>query len=200
VEEVLTWTLAHQRYFDPTFGGAIVEGQRNVLLSSARLTGYAFLDVPRNFSPVVSVLRMTPRPGFGLEWRADYDPARGHFVNSGFNADGRISTNYFVSVGHNQVRSSPNLSTTANQIRGILAYGQENRRGWSAGGLVIYDYTQKVLPIAQTQVTYNTDCCGWSVQYRRFGLVTRSENQFRVAFAVANIGSFGTLKRQERMF
>jgi LPS-assembly protein len=38
------------------------------------------------------------------------------------------------------------------------------------------------------------------VQYRRFGFATRNENQFRVAFAIANIGSFGTLKKQERLF
>ena len=44
------------------------------------------------------------------------------------------------------------------------------------------------------------DCCGLSVQYRRFSFGTRNENQFRVAFAIANIGSFGTLKRQERIF
>ena len=33
-----------------------------------------------------------------------------------------------------------------------------------------------------------------------FALGNRNENQFRVAFAVANIGSFGTLRRQERIF
>jgi LPS-assembly protein len=53
---------------------------------------------------------------------------------------------------------------------------------------------------SQTQVTYNTDCCGFSVQYRRFNLGVRDESQFRVSFAVANIGTFGTLKRQERIF
>jgi len=50
-------------------------------------------------------------------------------------------------------------------------------------------------------VTYNSDCCGLSVQYRRFNFGTRpGDDQFRVAFAIANIGSFGTLKRQERIF
>ena len=48
------------------------------------------------------------------------------------------------------------------------------------------------------QVTYNTDCCGISVQYGRFGF--RSEQVFRIAFSIANIGSFGTLKRQDRLF
>jgi LPS-assembly protein len=38
------------------------------------------------------------------------------------------------------------------------------------------------------------------VQFRRLGFGIRNENQFRVAFAVANIGSFGTLRRQERLF
>jgi LPS-assembly protein len=198
VEEILSWTLTHARYFDPTFGDAIVEGQRNVLLSSTRITGYSFFDIPRNFSPITSSVRGSPRPGLGFEWRADYDPARGHFVNSGLSVDGRIATNYFLSVGHNQVRSSPNLSRSANQFRGTVGFGQENRRGWSAGFLAIYDYTENYMPIAQTQITYNTDCCGWSVQYRRFGF--RNDNQFQVAFAIANIGSFGTLKRQERMF
>jgi LPS-assembly protein len=52
----------------------------------------------------------------------------------------------------------------------------------------------------QGQTTYNTDCCGFSVQYRRFNFNVISDNQFRVAFAIANIGSFGTLRRQERIF
>jgi LPS-assembly protein len=200
VEETLSWTVAQHRYFDPTFGGALVEGQRNVFLSSARLTPYTFLDTARRYSPIVSIVRGSPRPGLGFEWRADYDPARGHFVNSGFRADGRIAKNYFVSAGHNHVRSTRLLSPSANQLNGILGFGQENRRGWSAGFMAVYDYRQAVMQFAQTQVTYNTDCCGWSVQYRRFSFGNRNENQFRAAFAVANIGSFGTLKRQERMF
>jgi LPS-assembly protein len=56
------------------------------------------------------------------------------------------------------------------------------------------------LQYATVQVTYNTDCCGLSVQWRRFNIGLRNENQFRVAFAVSNIGSFGTLRRQDRIF
>ena len=49
-------------------------------------------------------------------------------------------------------------------------------------------------------MSYNTGCCGISFQYRRFNFGTRNENQFRAAFVIANIGSFGTLRRQERIF
>jgi LPS-assembly protein len=38
------------------------------------------------------------------------------------------------------------------------------------------------------------------VQFGRFDFGTRNENQYRFAFAVANLGSFGNLKRQERLF
>jgi LPS-assembly protein len=74
-----------------------------------------------------------------------------------------------------------------------------NRPGLSVGFAMNYDYIQSVMQFAQTQVAYNTDCCGWSVQFRRLGIGVRSENQYRFAFAIANIGSFGTLREQERL-
>jgi LPS-assembly protein len=199
VHEVLSWQVWQRRYFDPTFGGAVVEGRRNVVESAAQLTGYSFLDGPRNYSPVVSALRLSPKPNFGVEWRADYDPLRGGFVNSGLTGDARF-TNYFVSLGHNQVHSTSILTPNANQFRGILGIGKPSQLGWGAAFSAIYDFRVGSLQYATTQVTYNTDCCGLSFQYRRFGFGTRNENQFRVAFAIANIGTFGTLKKQERLF
>ena len=65
VEEIFTWELSQKRYFDPTFGGALIPGQRNVIGPSADLTAYAFLVGPRSTSPVVSVLRMSPVERFG---------------------------------------------------------------------------------------------------------------------------------------
>jgi LPS-assembly protein len=199
VSEVLSWALWQRRYFDPTFGGAVVPGQRNVLLSTVELTPNAFLDQPRNYSPVVSVFRASPRNGVGIEWRSDYDPLRGHIVNNTLSVDARYG-DYFVSAGHTQVRSVPELSPNANQFRGGIGFGNPNHRGWNAAFTSVYDYRIGAMQFATTQVTYNTDCCGISVQYRRFNYLGRVENQFRVAFAVANIGTFGTLKKQERMF
>jgi LPS-assembly protein len=197
VSDLLTWQLWYDRYFDPTFGGAIVPGQRNVVQSSLDLTGYGFLDGMRRSSPVVSALRLQSR--VGLEWRADYDPLRHHIVNSSLSIDGRIKQ-YLISVAHTNLKTDPVLAPSANQFRGVIAYGAENRRGFSYGFSAYYDYRRGVMEYSQTQVTYNTDCCGLSVQYRRFNLGIRDESQFRVSFAVSNIGTFGTLKRQERIF
>lgn len=198
--EALSWQLWQRRYFDPDFGGAVTAGQRNVLLSSVDLTPYAFLDRPRRYSPVVSVLRLVPIPGVGIEWRTDYDPLRSQIINSSFSADARAG-NFFLSTGHTQVHSDPDrLSPSANQFRGAIGLGKPNHRGWNAGFTSVYDFRLGALQFGVTQVTYNTDCCGLSFQYQRLNFGTQFRNDYRVAFAVANIGTFGTLKRQERIF
>lgn len=196
--EWLSWEVWQKRYFDPTFGGALVPGQRNVFETSAALSAFAFLNGPRNYSPIVSSLRGSPIQGLGVEWRMDYDPARHGVTNSAISVDGRLSEVFF-SVGHNQVHSDPILTPSANAFRGLIGLGRENKRGWNAAFNIIYDYRAQIIQYANTQVTYNTDCCGFSVQFRRLNWNNRDDYQYRVALAIANIGSFGTLRRQERI-
>ena len=43
VREIVTWELAQKYFVDPTFGGALVPGRRNVFTSTVDLTGIAFL-------------------------------------------------------------------------------------------------------------------------------------------------------------
>jgi LPS-assembly protein len=197
VYDFLTWQVRYDRYFDPTFGGAVVPNQRNVLLSEIDLTGYAFLDGRRHDSPVVSALRLQSK--VNIEWRTDYDVKRHSIVNSSVSVDGRIGQ-LFWQLGHTDIKTNPILFPNANQINAGIIYGNSNRRGWNMGANVYYDVRQGVLRYWQTQVTRNTDCCGISVQYRRFSVGTRDDSQIQIAFAVSNIGTFGTLKRQERVF
>ena len=198
IREFLSWTVWQRRYFDPTFGGAIIDGRRNVLESQTGLTSFSFLSGARNYSPVVSSFRMNPIPSVGIEWRTDYDPLRGGITNSSFSANGRINE-IFLSAGHNQVRNSA-LSPPANQFTGLIGLGRENRRGWNAGFNAIYDYRLRQLQFINSQLTYNSDCCGLSFQFRRLDYGPIQYNQYRFAFSVANIGSFGNLRRQERFF
>ena len=198
--ELVTLELWQRRYFDPTFGGALVPGQRNVFLSTVDLTPFAFADAPRRYSPVVSMLRLQPRWNYAIEWRSDYDPLRQKLVNSGVTADANFS-NFSVSLGHYAVRSVSALSPNSNQLRAFVRYGSVNKRGWNTGFSTVYDYRIGIMQYPNTHVTYNTDCCGFSIEWRRFALgTTRNENQFRLALSVANVGSFGNLKKQERMF
>jgi LPS-assembly protein len=199
VSEIFSWELSQARYFDPTFGGAIVPGQRNVLLSQLDLTPFTFLDGPRTYSPIVSALRATPKWNISFEWRTDYDPAHHGIVASAASADWRKGA-YFVSVGQTEVHSDTTLLPSENQMRASFGVGNQTRRGWNAAFVAVYDNKVGVLDYAILQTTYNTDCCGFSVQFLRAKIGTLDETQYRFAFAVANLGSFGTLKRQERLF
>lgn len=197
VTDLLSWQLRYDRYFDPTFGGAVVPGQRNVVESVADLTGFSFLDGYRHSSPLVSTFRVQSK--VGLEWRTDYDFVRRAFVNSSLTVDGRIDK-WSFSIGHSLVKTDPILAPEQDQLRGSITYGNQNRRGWNAGMSAMYDYREGVLLYSLAQVTYNTDCCGISSQYRRLHYGLRDENQFLVSFSLSNLGQFGTLKKQERIF
>ena len=199
LREVFTWEIAQKRYFDPTFGGALVSGQRNVFESTADLTGYAFLVGPRSTSPVVSTFRASPINGLNVQWQTDYDPRVRAIVNSTMSVDYRWKK-YVISGGNNEVHNSPLLTPYANQFRGRVGYGDTNHRGWNAAVDFIYDYRQQVLLYTTTQVTYNTDCCGLSFQYRRYNVGIRDETLEYFSFSIANIGNFGNLKKQDRLF
>ena len=203
VEEIFSWEVFQKRYFDPTFGGALVAGQRNVILPSADLTGYAFLAGPRNTSPVVSVMRVTPVSGLGIRWQADYDARNSGIMDSSLAVDYRFKSKYFVSASHDMVHTDPAVAAAANQFRIRAGFGDPNHRGWNAASEAIYDVKQAAIQYTTSQVTYNTNCCGLSVQYHRYniGAGLGARNDFRVAFAVANIATpLGNLRKQDRMF
>jgi LPS-assembly protein len=199
VNEIFSWDLSQKFYFDPTFGGAVVPGQRNVLRSELEMTGYSFLDGRRKYSPIVSSLRASPINGFSFAWEGDFDPALHRVVNSMISANVRIRR-YFVNAGSDQVRPNPVLSPPANQFRTTFGYGDPNRKGWNAAFSIVYDYRLALLEYGIGQINYNTSCCGISVQVRRLDFGSRVENQYLASFSIANLGSVGTLKKQERIF
>jgi LPS-assembly protein len=206
VTDLLSWQVRYDRYFDPTFGGVVQAAlpgqnpQRYVIASSADLDGFAFIDGPRNYSPIVSVIRLQPGPlPFNFEWRTDYDPMFHRITNSSVGVDGR-KNKYFWSIRNAYVNTDPFLAPKANQIASTLGYGNPNSRGWNYGFNINYDYLNGILLFWDAQVTKNTDCCGFSVQYRRINAGTRDDTQIEASFAISNIGSFGSLKRQDRIF
>ncbi len=50
--ELATWEIDQKYFLDPTFGGALVAGQRNVFTTTEDLTGIAFATQPRHLSPI----------------------------------------------------------------------------------------------------------------------------------------------------
>ena len=99
------------------------------------------------------------------------------------------------------VVTSSTMQQDFNQFRILLGYGHPNKRGFSGATAFGFDANLGFLQYATVQTSYAWDCCGVSVEYRRFALGSvRNENQFRFSFNLANVGSFGNLRKQERLY
>lgn len=227
VREIVTWELAQKYFLDPTFGGALVTGQRNVFTTTEDLTGIAFITQARHLSPVVSRLRAATSSHTDTEWDLDYDFQLGRinastllvnynvgpFTIGGGDAflqipqQSSLSTTTQQSLGLCTPNAAQTTATTAQatcrfqQFRVALGYGGLNHRGFSAASSFGIDAETKQLQFATAQTTYNWDCCGMTLEYRRYAIANvRNENLFRFTFTLANIGSFGNLRRQERLY
>ena len=222
--EFITWELKQKYFLDPNFGGAIINGKRNVLSTTDDFTGVAFLTEPRRVSPLVSRLRLRTTANSDLEWQLDYDFKKGRINSSTFYSTVHFG-NFVVQGSHaflqdpGEVVTSPTtglqlspcipqrfnqpecVPLVFNQLRALIGYGNPSKRGWSAAANIGVDSEFKLVQYSAAQTAYNWDCCGLSFEYRRFSLgQVRNENQYRFAFTLANIGSFGNLKRQTRLF
>jgi LPS-assembly protein len=201
-KEVVTWQVEQKYFLDPTFGGALVTGQRNVFTTTEELTGIAFATQPRHLSPMVSRMRAATSSHTDTEWDLDYDFQLGR-VN-----ENTILANYnlgaFTFGGGDAFLQIPQPNTTPlkyQQFRVALGYGGLVRRGFSAASSFGIDAETGQLQFATAQTTYNWDCCGVTLEYRRYAIANvRNENLFRFTFSLANIGSFGNLRHQERLY
>jgi LPS-assembly protein len=208
VREVVTWELAQKYFIDPTFGGAFVPGRSNVFANTVDLTGISFLTEARHLSPLISRLRFQTSARTDIEWDVDYDFKLGGIDGSTVLANYRIGAftvgggDAYLQVPGETVGStfifSPQLF---NQFRLLLGYGHTSKRGLSAATNIGFDAKQGFLQYAAVQTTYNWDCCGVSMEFRRFALGSvRNENQYRFTFALANLGALGNLRRNEKLF
>jgi len=199
--DFLSWTLMQKHYFDSTFGGALVTGQRNVFQALDSITPFAFAATPRNWSPIVSDLKLTPGGRYDAESIIEYDPQLGKVSTIGTLLKVKPYSEFFATVADFRLQGDPIVQQPSHQIRGIVGYGDIARKGLNISAGVNYDILQNTLLNQFVQASYNGSCCGISVEYGRFNLANvRSENQFRFALILANIGTFGNLRRMEKIF
>ena len=215
-QELISWSIVQKHYFDPTFGGAIVNGQRNVFQAFDSISPFAFAFGLRNWSPIVSDFKITPGGPYDLEQILQYDPKLQRLVTIGTLLKVKPYREFFATISYFRLNENPASSDLpvplppqfipfqqqdSNQIRGLVGYGSETRRGLNLITGLGYDFENKTLQNQIVQLSYNGSCCGLAVEYRRINLgQVRTENQFRIAFIVANIGAFGNLRHQEKIF
>ena len=209
--EIASLSVTQKYFFDPTFGGALVSGQRNVFATLDSLTPFAFADEPRHFSPIVTNLRVEPGKHFDTELIVNFDPYHNRLEAIGTLLKWKPYRESFLTLAHFSTTNLPSpadeeppgfvFENRSNQIRALVGYGDLTRRGFNVTFGASYDITQAAFQNQIAEFSYNGDCCGFGFEYRRFSFGTiRNENQYLIVFRIANLGSAGTLRRAEKIF
>ena len=213
--EAVTWTLAQKHYFNPNFGGAVFPNRRNVLATTLDLTGISFLAGPRDYSPLISRLQLRTSRTLDFGWDLDYDPHAGRINGSTVYADLR-SGNFFTSVSHARLDalnatntgtlpsgSKQPMSPVTNyeQVRVTLGYGAATKTGFSSAVNAGYDLNRTELQYGGAEASYNFNCCGITIEYRRLALGSqRNENYESFNFTLAGIGTAGNINRSQLIY
>jgi LPS-assembly protein len=223
--EWISWRVAQKYFFDPTFGGAVVQnGPRSILDTTLDFSGISFLTGPRNLSPIVSRLRIRTSNVTDFEWDFDFDtcssssspalianpvrPCGSKFTANNFYLDvhrGNVVSGLSYARLNAPARSYVDgaLSSVAdfNQMRVHLGFGNPSRSGLSAAATAGLDLDLGTVQYGAIQTSYNWNCCGISIEYRKYELGNaRNDNGYKFNFTLANIGSAGTLRHSDQVF
>jgi LPS-assembly protein len=197
--EFLDIDIAQKYFFDPTFGGALVPGTRNSFFPLYSISAFAYADGLRRFSPLVARIRFTPRAHYTADFRMDYDPVINQIRATSVAGSVRFKENFLMTTYYN-TSNLPPTQVGSNQIRATVGHGSSTRKGFNVAYSLVFDFRQSVTQYSTTQVTYNWDCCGISLEQRRYNVGIRVESQTRFGFWLKNVGALGNLRKQERIF
>lgn len=225
-QEWFSWKIEQKYFFDQTFGNAVIDTRRNIFETTLNLSGIAFLTEPRSISPIISRMRFRTSGHTDFEWDLDYDTGADKINSSNvfldvhenrffgglsyalLNAPGRFYTEVINPVTNTATGLTRSAISNFSQMRLLSGYGTPGKPGISAAAGAGIDLnagtgqdTAGPLQYLTIQSSYNWNCCGLSVEYRKYDLgAIRNEGSYRFNFTLANIGTAGNLRRNESLF
>ena len=221
----ISWDVTGAHFFDQSFGGAVQPFRRNLLDSTLDLSGISFLFAPRDYSPIISRLAFHSSEHVTIGWDVDYDTKAGHLDNSNVYTTLR-SGNYFASFSEDRLNALQSQSnaflaqppatlaalaaevsrheplTSYSQLQFLLGYGYDIKPGLSAGLNGGYDFVNSRLEYGGAQATYNWNCCGITLEYRRIYVAgsSQDENVESFNFTLAGVGTAGNTNRSQLVY
>jgi len=208
---LLSWRLTQKYFFNQNFGGAVIDGRRNIFDTTLNFSGIAFLTEPRAISPLISRLRVRTSAHMDVEWDFDLDTGAKKFTSNNVLVDVH-ENNVFAGLSYARLNAPGRFYTEGvtsavsnfDQLKLLLGYGSPTKPGLGVAGNVGLDLNANntgLLQYGAIQGSYNWDCCGLSVEVRKyeFGAV-RNETAERFNFTLLNIGTAGNLRRTASLF
>lgn len=209
--EIFNVTVRGKYFFDKTFGGALIPGQRNQIEPITALSFYTFGGVPRRFSPLNIDATYRPRKTIFANARLDYgvsgDGLRDISASVGYNTPlVKVFQTFYYTRAITLVPSLAQYANPFGKEAGTLRGSQwspsvflGNRdRGLYGGASFFFDLenhrSSQTSPMVSSLYTlgYAYDCCTLAVQYYTYDVGIRKENRVVFSFRLNGIGSFGT--------
>ena len=150
------------------------------------------------------------------QWALDYDPVL-HQLNASTLFVGQrlgVSGKWYVAGGQTYMREPAETTPIAGQPTLGLSHLQPVPRAWCSTatsamkGLSAAVGCRQWMTVSVTcrrqpcRANYNWDCCGVAFEYSRWAYAPTisQENSYRFSFSLSNIGTFGTIRRLQRLY
>ncbi len=214
--EIFSLIVRGKYFFDKTFGGALIPGQRNQIAPITAMSFYTFGGVARRFSPLNIDMTYRPQRTIFVNTRLDVgvqgDAVRAVSATIGYETPLlKVFQTFYYTRAVNLIPSlsaalTPPGSTPVVKEPGTLRGSQwspsvfvGNRdKGLYAGASVFLDFENrraaKLSPLISSLYTvgYAYDCCSLALQFYTFNVGVRNENRLLFSFRLNGIGAFGT--------
>jgi LPS-assembly protein len=209
--ELISWRVTQKYFFDENFGGAVINGRRNIFDTTLSYSGIAFLTEPRAIAPLLSRVRVRTSEHLDVEWDFDLDTGAKKFTSNNLLLDVH-ENNIFAGLSYAKLNAPGRFFTEGvsssvskfNQLRLLLGYGSPTKAGLGVAanvGLDLNGGDSGLVQYGALQGSYNWDCCGFSVEVRKYELgAVRNETSERFNFTLLNIGTAGNLRRAASLF
>jgi LPS-assembly protein len=209
--ELISWRAAQKYFFNENFGHAVIDGRRNIFDTPVNFSGIACVTEPRAIAPLVSRLRVRTSEHMDVEWDFDLDTGAKKFTSNNVLVDVH-QDNIFAGLSYAKLNAPGRFFTEGvsssvskfNQLRLLLGYGSPTKAGLGVAANVGLDLNAADSGLVQygaLQGSYNWDCCGFSVEVRKYELgAVRNETSERFNFTLLNIGTAGNLRRAASLF
>jgi LPS-assembly protein len=190
--EFMSFGITQKYYFDPTFGGAFIEGRANAFYPLYSLTGFYQTGRPGNFSPTSLTFQLSPQDGIYNDVRADFDVKRQRWRNISLSTlweqgDFFLTGTWFV------LRPDEPGLLTGNHVQGQIGYGAPDR-GFSTSLSASYNLKSGQWLNSRTRMSYAWDCCSLGMEVNQYDLGLRTESRVSVSFMLKGIGNFGNVR------
>ena len=209
--EIFSLTVRGKYFFDKTFGGALIPGQRNQIAPITAQSFYTFGGIPRRFSPLSIDATFRPQRTIFFNTRMDLgvtgDGLRAISATVGYDTRFvKLFQTFYYTRAVDLVPSLAQLANRGGKEPGTLRGSQwspslfvGNRdRGPFGGVSVFLDFENRrdrgLSPLISSLYTagYAYDCCSVAVQFYTFNVGARNENRLTFSFRLNGIGTVGT--------